>query len=407
MSGAALSQVLPMVLSPALTRVFTANEYGLFAIYAVILALLAPFAGLRFPLSIVKAKSETEAANLFLLSLAISIAVAATTFIVWTFFISFNFMQYFEIKTSPPKTWGLYLAISIFEVATIDTATHWLNRQRHYSSLSTLRVAQACFVVVSQLLFGVLFSSGDALIMGTLVGQMIAIYLVGRRHLSDLVFIRNAVTLRGMFDAAVSHIDNPRYLLPASLLESASSNAPVMLLSYLTSTSVVGNFNLTKRVLGLPTSIITGAVAQVFFRDMSELYLSGKLDELRFTVIRAWSIFCLVGFVPATIIIVWGESLFAVVFGQHWALAGKMSEILMLAFYAQFISATTNSGFIIMGLQKYNLLSGVVTVVLRPAALFIGLQFGVLGGIWAFSITEVGLILWYNWLLLNCLRRIK
>ena len=73
LSGSALSQALPILVSPIVTRLYSPADFGVFAIFSTVLGLIGPIANLRYDLSIVMPDDETKAVELA----AIGIYVAA------------------------------------------------------------------------------------------------------------------------------------------------------------------------------------------------------------------------------------------------------------------------------------------------------------------------------------------
>ena len=90
-TGTAIAQLISILISPALTRIYTSEEFGEFTLVSSIFAMLALIAGGRYELAILLPKRKTEAANVFVLSLLVN-----CLFLV-VLIVSFTVIDYFLI----------------------------------------------------------------------------------------------------------------------------------------------------------------------------------------------------------------------------------------------------------------------------------------------------------------------
>src|SRR5690554_5526121 len=71
-TGTGLAQALPIALSPILTRLYTPDEFGIFALYASIYTILAVFVAGKYELAIVIPRYDGEAMNIATLAAGLS-----------------------------------------------------------------------------------------------------------------------------------------------------------------------------------------------------------------------------------------------------------------------------------------------------------------------------------------------
>ena len=76
MAGTGLAQAIPVLLSPVLSRIYSAASFGLFTTYSSILSVIAIIACARYELAIVSPKEDEEAANIWLLAISVSFILA-------------------------------------------------------------------------------------------------------------------------------------------------------------------------------------------------------------------------------------------------------------------------------------------------------------------------------------------
>jgi len=86
MTGTTLAQAIALAISPILTRLYAPEQFGVFALYLSIVALLAIVATGRYELAIVLPESDVDAWHLCALALLIAAAVSVSTLLgVWIF----------------------------------------------------------------------------------------------------------------------------------------------------------------------------------------------------------------------------------------------------------------------------------------------------------------------------------
>ena len=83
-SGTAISQIIVILISPVLTRLYTPNEFGLFGAFMAIVSIISTFINGRYDLAIIEARESEIAINLMRLSVFITFF---TTLICFVFLI--------------------------------------------------------------------------------------------------------------------------------------------------------------------------------------------------------------------------------------------------------------------------------------------------------------------------------
>ena len=81
-SGSIVSQAIPAALAPILTRIYTPEDYGLFAIYASLTALFTTIATAKYDAAILIPKSDKEAINIMMISVIMTFIISLFSFII-------------------------------------------------------------------------------------------------------------------------------------------------------------------------------------------------------------------------------------------------------------------------------------------------------------------------------------
>ena len=86
MTGSILSQAIPIAITPILTRIYTPEDFGLYAVYIAIITILGTMVSGRYELAIMLPKKDEDAINIFALGILITLLMTVfTTILVITF----------------------------------------------------------------------------------------------------------------------------------------------------------------------------------------------------------------------------------------------------------------------------------------------------------------------------------
>ena len=72
MTGTTIAQAIPIAISPILTRIYTPEDFGMFALYMSVASILSVVATGRYELAIMLPKKDEDAVNIVALSIIIS-----------------------------------------------------------------------------------------------------------------------------------------------------------------------------------------------------------------------------------------------------------------------------------------------------------------------------------------------
>ena len=84
--GTALGQIITVLVSPVLTRIYTPDDFGLFAIYISIVSILGVVISLRFETAIMLPEDDDEAVDLVILSTGIAFGLSLLLLLVFMLF---------------------------------------------------------------------------------------------------------------------------------------------------------------------------------------------------------------------------------------------------------------------------------------------------------------------------------
>lgn len=330
MTGTVLAQAVPIAIIPILTRIFTPEDFGLLALYGAFVSILGVIATGRYEIAIMLPKENEEARVLLqvsaLVALCISIFISIPLFI-WNTEIA-NFLGNQAIAP-----WLYLVPISVLLTGVYQALTYWNNRQKKFNNTAVSRVNQSLFQGMTQTSLGFAQISGG-LIWGQFLGIVSSItYLLRKDRSYQKVIQKTKVSTLKLEMKKYQRF--PKYGIVGGLCDAGALQMPVLMLTKYYSTTVTGMFSLTFRVLNMPTSIISSAIGQVFFQKIVEISHNAP-EKLNSYVIKMFLFLFLIYLPAVPILFVWGDTIFAFVFGEEWRQAGVYSGYLVIAVAIQF-----------------------------------------------------------------------
>lgn len=325
-TGTSIAQAIPIAVMPVLTRLYTPEEFGVFALYISIISVFGVIATARYELAIMLPDRDLDAASIALLAASISIAISAVILL----FIWFTEAQLVAFLGNPDITPWLYLApFSVAVIGIYQAVAAWATRKKRFHNLTLSRVTESGSASASQAAFSQIILTGG-LIIGSVLGKLLACGVLLRNiwNRDKSVFQRSNKHL--MLDNARKYIAFPKYSVGGAFFDTAAQQLPILLITRFFSAATTGHFSLTFRVLSLPITFVSSALSQVLFQRVAVLQRERPEHLPGFIV----GVFLLLFLLISPIIpLLWfyGEALFRFVFGEQWAPAGQMASVLAIA----------------------------------------------------------------------------
>lgn len=367
-SGTAFIQLLSILASPIITRLYGPEAYGISALFASITGILVVITCLRYEPAIMISKDKEEAANLLGISLLL---VIITCILTAPFFLLKNqYISYF--LNSPDLSIYLWMVpILLFLRGLFLAMSYWSSRTKRFGSISIARMTNSFATTVTQLAFGSLgYISAGSLISASLFGSMLSTFMIGLQiWRADHKFLKANLKSNNMRYVLWRYKKFPIVDSWSALINALSWQMPVLLLSFFFSSKIVGFYALGFNTIQLPISILGSAIVPVFFQRAVEAKREGTLDnflEHFFRISIAFSMF------PFLILAIIGEDLFIVVFGNDWSEAGIYAQMMSIWAIPWLISTPLSTMFSIFEKQELNFKFNIINLAIRFSAIYIG-----------------------------------
>lgn len=341
MSGTVLSQVLLLVFTPVLSRVYLPEAFGIMGAYLGALLVLTVVANGGYELAIMLPKEEKDAHQLTWLSIiiggAMSLLVLGLSLLGAKAFL--NWIHLPELIG-----WHLLLPLSLLLEATYQACYQALNRFRAYRILAASRLVRAIVQIGISLTLGLMGYGFEGLLTGLIAGQgmggILLLYFYAKRPLARQTI--SHFSFQEMLRAGKAYRDFPIFAMASNGLNTAGKQLPYFFLPRLFDANgigknMAGHFQQTQKLLSLPIGVLGVSLGSVFYERASRAKEAGGKALSDLTRKTAATLF-LLGLAPSAVVMIFGPELFRFFLGENWEAAGLYARWLMPWFYLTFVA---------------------------------------------------------------------
>lgn len=396
-SGSTISQFIPILISPIISRLFTPEDFGRLAIFMAISTFVGGFMTGAYDTAIMLPKKKSNAINLLALSLILSVAFCILVGITILFAGEFISKSAGDITIAK----YLYLApIIVLSLGIFRTLNIWFTRYKKYKLLAGTRIAQTVTGSGTKLGTGFASLGVSGLIAGeigrNIIGSMILFYRFIKREKQNIKLISKKEIILN----AKRYIDFPKFSAPQGILDMVNNNGFIFIFSSFFGVGVLGLYNFGVGKVLKPLSLIGPSLSQVFFEKASKLKRENK--EVWPLAKKIIILLTLLNIPIFLIVLLWGPNIFAFVFSAKWRVAGVFAQIVMPWYVIRFISSSISTIPIIYEKQKQFFRWGLIMNIGTPGLFLIAgvLDFPIKYSLFILSVASclfyLLLILWFR-----------
>lgn len=367
MFGTGIAQVIPLAITPLLTRMYTPEDFGLLALFISISTIFGSIANGRYELAIMLPEDDKEAFNVAALGLFISAIVSLSLLIAIVIFSG----KILEITDSSFELYIYFIPFMVFLISCLNILTNLNNRMQMYKNMSKSYVFKSLSMASFQIFSGVFNFGAFGLIFGNIIGNMVA--NIRMRKNIEINAVCKLLSNKTIKDVGKKYINFPKFSMFAILANTLSTNLSNIIISVVYSVSTLGYYSFVQRLLGMPSTLVGNAVGQVFYREaVSERRATGLAinsfdSAFRKLLFIGGGIFFILYFII--------EDSFSLIFGEEWRIAGEYGKILIPFFFIRFVSGSLSNLNNAFEKQKIALLWQVLLLVISLSVLFFGKYF--------------------------------
>lgn len=384
-AGTTVAQVITILVSPLLSRLFTPEDFALFAAFTSIASLFSIVATGKYELAIILPDEDRDAAQLlFAIILLVGIVSIFSPLVL---IVLSKFSSACNLILS--NNLLVYFIVFVFCSANLEALRYYFVRIKQFKAISYRTILGSIITVFLNVIGGWFFNIPAMFVISTTIAQVLCVVLFAYFIKKTIKFSWFNIKTIKMF--LFKYRKFPFFTMPGQLLNSFTGSLPILVLPALYSQNEIGQFAFVQKIVGIPMTIIGGSVAQVFFQKFSSVKLSEQKNVFVKTFFYLF-IFITVCAIPCVIVAV---PIFNVIFGAKWLFAAKLAQILAPMYIAQFaVSNISGAVYIINGQLKIELGLQILRLVLVAAAFFISFMLNV-SFVQSIIFFSIAMIVWY------------
>lgn len=366
-SGSAIGQLIILATIPLLTRVFSIEAFGVYALFSSSIILLKPLSSLNYELAIILPKRNKDAINILAFNLIFILLFNIILFLI-LFILNNKIVSLLNIQRI--SSFIYFIPLSVFFITSISALNYWNIRINKYKKVSIGVVSKSATLSFSQLVTGLSDFKSIGLIPGLLFGQLINLIIVFKLTIKDIIKLVKFISWKRMFFLASKYKDIPIFNTVSSFINTLSNEIPIFLITRFFGFGIAGVYSLAIKVSKAPPGVIGESISQVFYREASLIYNSNK-DLFSFTkkTYKTLLKIALGIFTPLFIVSFYLDF----IFGAKWVDVGVMVRIIIPWLFIAFLNSPISSIIDILNKQKTIFIFNILLLLARLISLLIGI----------------------------------
>jgi O-antigen/teichoic acid export membrane protein len=344
-SGNLLAQLVPFMLAPIITRIFSPEELGVHGNFVALVTLISIIANGRLELAIVLPKTNEKALQILKLGLKISVLVSLISFLL--IFIKAPLESFYE--TNLLSDFLPLVAITVLIISTHNLFIQWLVRVKLFYSISLVKLTLSLstnllFILLGWLKFGV-----SGLIYSYIIGfsftTLILLFITKKKIKWSSPSVKTDKAL------LIEYREFP-------LINSLHAFSDILFQDFIILIIITNQFGLVTtglfvvmmKYLKAPTRFIGSAIGQVFYPEANQSKLEKKSTNP--LLIKSLKISLLAALPLLIVVLITGPNLFSWYLGNDWTQTGVFAQIMIIPIALGLLTSPISSIPLIYKKQK-------------------------------------------------------
>lgn len=346
-SGSMIVQIVTILCSPLMTRLFTPSSLGVYSLVTSVLTLFGAVMSLRYEICIVSEPDEKKVYSLVKLSFIICFIMSLIIFAGYTI--------YFKAINTEDNAAVLAAITAVLAClfGAVNILTAYNNRQKDYKLITKTYVQRVLSQNILNIASGFLGFGAIGLSASHTIGYMAGV----RGQLKPLLKKKEEIRavssdeVKEVFD---ENINQAVLSSPATFANGLSYSLINYFIEALFTTEMVGYYSISYRILGLPITIVSANISKVFLERASSEYK--EKNNFRSTFKTTFLISLVMGLLMGAALILFAPWACELFFGDGWGIAGVYIRILTPMYVLRFIAGGINNSAVIVQKQHIDLI---------------------------------------------------
>ena len=336
-SSSAFGQILAIVLSPFVSRIYTATQFSHFAIYSSLVMVVHPIVTGKYEFALVNEKDNEESKNLFILCIQL-IIIFSILLISILILLPVGLKEFLRLDSL-----GIFqylIPIGILGQALFTTLRYWLYRYQNFSKLSKSILLNATIKSLFLILFGIGLRNFNGLIISNLIAILITcIFLINSSNLR--IPIKKLFDYKKTIFNAKKYWKYPSFNALPSLLDNLTFEMPVFLITFFYTQDNLADYAIISKIFCAPFAFFTASFSRILLSYSSQK-IRNNLKIFKDVKRFLFFLIFLMG-IPTIIMMIYAENIIPLVFGQKWLQASIYFKILLPSIFVREIASSLST----------------------------------------------------------------
>lgn len=336
-AGVAASNLVGLIAMPFLARLYSAESFGVFAVFYAIAAIVGTFSTLRLDTALPVVEDLKERTSLAQLSFFISVT-GATIFLGFWLVVPVERFTHFQQEV----VFGVATAAASLLISILLIQTQLSIKAGEMRTISVRYLVEKCVTVgMSFALFRV--SERYGLIFAQIAGSFSSMIVLAIGTNASL-FRFQAVSFRSARALFSKYRDFPLHNGLGILFQMLTTQVPALFFSIFYPLNMVGFYNLAQRIVDAPNALVVSSLGTVFYRRI----LTADRPDMRRIFLRtmAWAGSTLL--FGMVIFAVFAKPLVEAAFGNEWGPAATFFILLLPSALFRMLFLIGQSCFVVL-----------------------------------------------------------
>lgn len=345
LSGNTISQLIPFLIAPILGRLFSPDEFAVYANFMAIATMIGIVAAGRLEYAIPIPKTHTGAQNVAATGLLFSVVLTVLSMSV--FVLKDTIAHFYKSDALTPFLWMIPLAV--FSIGLLGITNFWILRKGKYNILSYGKITQSLLNNGVAALLGFYGWGVYGLIIGWLASQYLGTAFM--LLFSNLTFKRKDYNILTVKTTLKEYKDFP---LINSLHAFTDIFVTQFLFFWVLSSGYgwieLGLYAMMHKYVRAPIVLITSSVSQIFYKETSEA-LQNDVDSspIFFRTLKTSGVFS----IPFVLVLFFfAPTIFELYLGPNWKIAGEYAIRIIPILFFLFLTSPVSGIPILFGKQR-------------------------------------------------------
>ena len=366
-TGTGIAQLVPLAVSPIVTRLYTPEDFGMIALYMSIVSILVVLSSGRYEMAIMLPKNDSDVSGILRLIALLTLCVSFLLLIIICFFA--NEIAIF-LGSEELSSWLYLIPVSIILTVMYQSLNYLAIRASKFKLLASNKVIASTSNASLQLGVGYTLNTPWGLLLGHLASLSFCLYILLKRKTIRLFF---SLSRGDVKSSAREYANFPKYDMPAILVNLSANQLPLVVLGKFFGLGVLGAYSFMYKILMMPVGLISNSVLDVFKQKATSDY--NRFGNCRGVYFSTFKHLILISGPIFIVFFIFSPDLFSFIFGSEWKEAGEFARIMAPMFFFKFVTSPLSYTLFVTGKQKQNLKGQVAILFVSLMAVLAGLYF--------------------------------